>query len=68
MSELTALILPESVRLVEEGFEGKKQQGLARYFTSLSREDMDRLRHKNIENIRNGFPKEIAPHKSWEIE
>lgn len=68
LSELTALILPESIRLVEEGFEGKKQQGLARYFNSLSREDMDKLRHKNIENIRNGLPKEIAPHKSWEIE
>lgn len=68
LCELTALILPESVRLVEEGYEGKKQRGLARYFTSLTREDMDKLRHNNIENLRKGLPKLIAPHKSWELE
>jgi len=67
MCELTAFILPESVRLVENGFRGIKQEGTARYFTSLKREEMDSLRHRNIENMRKGLSKEIAPHKAWKL-
>ena len=67
LCELTAFMLPESVRMVENEFEGIKQTGTARFFTSLRREEMDSLRHRNIENIRKGLPKEIAPHKAWKL-
>lgn len=67
LSELTALILPDSVRLVEECYKGEKQKGQARHFKALTRQDMDKLRHNNIENLRKGLPKLIAPHKSWDI-
>lgn len=67
MCELTALILPETVRLVENNYKGFKQEGTARYYASLKREEMDSLRHINIENIRKGLPKKIAKHKIWEL-
>lgn len=68
LSELTSFILPEAIRLVEEGYEGIKQTGIARYFTGLDRESMDLLRNENIERIRHNMPKQIAPHKKWEMD
>ncbi len=65
--ELTALILPEAVSRVEHGYEGVKQTGKARFFTELTRKDMDDLRHRNIENLRKGLPKEVAPHREWDL-
>lgn len=67
LCELTAFLLPESVRLVESGFEGIRQTGRARYFTSLTREEMEAMRQQNIDNIRNGLPKKVAPHKAWNL-
>lgn len=67
LCELTAFLLPESVRLVESGFEGIRQTGRARYFTSLTRKEMETIRQQNIENIRNGLPKIVAPHKAWNL-
>lgn len=65
MSEMTAWILPEAIRLVESGFLGEKQKGTARYFYKIDRLEMENLRQKNVENLRMGKPLEIAKHKEW---
>lgn len=67
MSEMTAQILPQAIKLVFSGYEGKKQKGNARYFYKIDRSKMENIRQKNIENIRNGVEKEITEHRSWEI-
>jgi len=65
--ELTALILPESIRLVEEEYTGEIQKGKARFFKPLSRKMMDTIRNENIERIRLGQKKIITPHKEWDL-
>lgn len=67
MSEISAQILPLAIELVRAGYKGEQQKGTARYFYKMNRIEMEKLRQKNIENIRNGREKEIAEHKSWEI-
>lgn len=65
--EMTAYILPLAIQLVVSGYKGEQQTGIARYFYKIDRIEMEKLRQKNIENIRNRREKEIAQHKSWEI-
>jgi phosphoribosylglycinamide formyltransferase-1 len=67
ISEITGIIIPEAIRLLENGYVGTKQSGRARYFFKITREEMETLRQKNIENLRKGLPKEISPHKAWDL-
>ncbi|MBE6515659.1 MAG: hypothetical protein E7Z71_03065 [Methanocorpusculum parvum] len=68
VSELAAMIVPETLRLVENGYKGLKQTGVARYFFKITRSEMDIFRQKNIEHIRNGESIELTPHRCWEID
>ncbi|WP_162610331.1 formyltransferase family protein [Lachnoclostridium sp. An118] len=65
--EMTALILPEAIHLVESGYLGEPQKGMARYFYKIDRLAMENLRQKNIENLRAGKPLEIAKCKEWKL-
>lgn len=68
ISEMTAQILPQAIQLVLSGYQGKKQKGYARYFYKIDRMEMECVRQKNIENIRNGLEKEITKHKGWVLQ
>lgn len=63
--EITAYLIPESIKLVEEGFAGKKQTGRARYFYKISRIEMDLLRQENIQNLRASSKIKLSKHKEW---
>lgn len=65
--EVTAYLIPESIKLVEEGFLGKKQTGQARYFNKISREEMDSLRQENIKNLEAKSKIRLPKHKEWDI-
>jgi phosphoribosylglycinamide formyltransferase-1 len=67
ISEVAGMMIPEAIRLLEIGYKGTKQSGRARYFFKITREEMDTLRQKNIENLRKGLPKEISSHKAWDL-
>lgn len=67
MSEMTAWILPEAIRLVENGYLGEKQKGIAKYFYKMGRIEMENLRQENIENLRAGRPLKIAKCKEWKL-
>ena len=66
--EMTAQILPEAIRLVELGYMGEKQTGVARYFYKIDRIEMESLRQKNIENIRNGRKIQFGRYKEWNLQ
>lgn len=65
--EMTANILPQAIELVISGYEGKKQKGKARYFYKIDRFEMESVRQRNIENLRNGKEKEITRNKTWNV-
>lgn len=66
--EMTAQILPEAIRLVEQGYAGEKQKGIARYFYKMNRIEMENLRQKNIENIRKGEKIQFGRYKEWKVQ
>lgn len=65
--ELSAYLLPDSIRLVEDGYEGYRQQGTARYFYKINKNEMDKLRRVNVERIRKGIVPSIAQHIEWKL-
>lgn len=67
ISEITGMIIPEAIRLIESGFRGIKQVGKARYFFKITREEMNELRKLNIENMRASLPKVVARNKEWKL-
>lgn len=67
ISEITALMIPEAVRLVEDEYMGEVQKGIARYFFKMTREEMNEIRNQNIYNINNGIGKRISRHKQWNL-
>ena len=68
MCELTAMILPESIQMALNNDVGFEQKGEARYFYSMSREEMQNLRNSNIERLRERKELVVAKHKKWQIE
>ncbi len=67
ISEITGLLIPQAIRLIDVGYKGIKQSGRARYFFKIERKEMNKIRKQNIENIRNCLPKIISPHKAWNL-
>jgi phosphoribosylglycinamide formyltransferase-1 len=63
LCELTAIVLPGAIDLVFAGYQGEAQVGESRYYYKLTREEMDSIRHENIERIRSGREKITAPYK-----
>ncbi|MFI3326464.1 MAG: formyltransferase family protein [Clostridia bacterium] len=52
--EITAMCLPESIYLVEQGYKGVVQKGISRYFYKISRDEMNELHKLNKENLKLG--------------
>lgn len=68
ISEISGMLLPNAINLVESKYKGEKQKGEARYFYKITREEMKKYRDRNIKNIKLGKPRIITNHKSWELE
>lgn len=47
-AELCAYLIPEAIRLVEIGYEGKKEKGVARYFKKITKEEFEKYREINV--------------------
>lgn len=67
ISEATGMLIPYAIYLVENGYKGTIQQGKARYFFKMSREEMEAIRTRNLQNIKHQLPKLISKHKSWNL-
>ncbi|MGP6146542.1 formyltransferase family protein [Jeotgalibaca sp. A122] len=67
ISEISGMLLPDAIKLVESGYAGEQQIGEARYFYKMSREEMERIRMVNIKNMQLNEPKLTTDHKSWRL-
>lgn len=56
ISEITALLIPEAILLVENGYLGSKQNGTCRYFYKITKDEMVALRKLNEKNLLEGKP------------
>lgn len=65
LSEASAILIPLSILLVESGFKGIEQKGVARYFNRINRDEMNSIRENNEYNVAQGLPKIICNNKSW---
>lgn len=68
LSEASAAIIPQAILLVENGFLGIPQKGVARYFKRISREEMNIIRLQNEKRVRDNLPKIVCQCKTWKIE
>lgn len=65
--EVTAYMLPNAISLVEQGYEGIKQKGIARYFDSISMDKAKEHRALNKNRVQIGLEKEITKHRCWNL-
>lgn len=65
--EVTAYMLPNAISLVEDGFEGYKQEGTARYFDAITMDEAKEYRKENEYRISKKLDKKITKHKSWSV-
>lgn len=65
--EVTAYMLPNAISLVEQGYEGVKQEGIARYFDDISMDAAKEHRGLNENRVQNGLEKIITKHRSWNL-
>lgn len=65
IAEVTAMMLPHALTLVENGFPGRRQVGCARYYTPISpwRAKMHRWVNRAI--VAAGWPRRLTPHREW---
>lgn len=68
MSEASAALIPQAVLLVEDGYKGYPQKGVARYFKRINRDEMERIRLENERNISKNLPRIVCQCKTWTIE
>lgn len=68
ISEISGMILPNAIHLVESGYEGVKQKGEARYFYKISREEMENIRMINFNNLQLNKLKITSNHKYWMLD
>jgi phosphoribosylglycinamide formyltransferase-1 len=59
-AELCAYLLPEAISLVENGYNGRRVDGLKRYFKKLSPEEFEQYREYNVQKVKS--ERKLTPH------
>lgn len=66
--EITSFLIPSAIYMLERGETGVRQEGMARYFFKIDREEMNRIRTLNEKRLQENVPLEICRNKTWILE